>query len=78
MTAHDHSWAQDTDEARALCPDLNPQLIPLGIRCPGDTGTCACGEEATASCVLCDAPLCGDCGTAARGDRACQACAPRP
>jgi hypothetical protein len=33
---HDHSWAEDAEEAWACCPDLNPGLAGTGIRCPGD------------------------------------------
>ena len=36
--AHDHSWAEDTDEVRACCPDFNPGLAVIGIRCPGERG----------------------------------------
>ena len=34
--AHDHSWAEDMDEVRAVCPDFNPLLAGTGICCPGE------------------------------------------
>lgn len=43
---HDHSWAEDMGEVRALCPDLNPELATLGIRCPGDTAGDPVAEQA--------------------------------